>query len=245
MPAAEVLSAFARLSSRLRGCGDPDDGGDLRALSMDLEGIEHGDALTDTELAEDLATLARLVAAGTVPQDEAAAFPVVAEHVRTRHDQVTPLIVDEIKEYGVDSVDDRVHEDLPDSFDARIVRTAFVDLTLRDDFDALTVRDDFPAPPRPAAPMVVGRPRSRSRESRPAGASTRRRDDAGPSRPDDEPPRPDGLTSLQRLQARFADVLVAARADLDEHGMAVFVDFVCAAIAREAARCTQWERRHQ
>lgn len=55
-------------------------------------------------------------------------------------------------------------------------------------------------------------------------------------------PRP---TALQELQQQLAVLLVDARDVLDERGYRIFVDYLCAIAAREAARCTNWERRHE
>jgi hypothetical protein len=52
------------------------------------------------------------------------------------------------------------------------------------------------------------------------------------------------LTPLQVWQTAVRDLLVDARASLDPRSFCAFVDFVCAAIAREAVRCVKWERRH-
>jgi hypothetical protein len=51
-------------------------------------------------------------------------------------------------------------------------------------------------------------------------------------------------TPLQDAQAALRDVLLDARDELDEREFRVFVDYVCRLVAREAARCTNWERRH-
>lgn len=51
-------------------------------------------------------------------------------------------------------------------------------------------------------------------------------------------------TPLQLMQQALRDVLLVARDDLDEREFRVFVDYACRLIAREAARCTNWENRH-
>lgn len=54
-------------------------------------------------------------------------------------------------------------------------------------------------------------------------------------------PRP---TPLQELQQALADLLIDARDSLDERAYRIFIDYLCAIVAREAARCANWENRH-
>jgi hypothetical protein len=50
-------------------------------------------------------------------------------------------------------------------------------------------------------------------------------------------------TQLQQFQRALADVIVDARDTLDTRAYLVFLDWLCAVVAREVARFIGWEER--